>query len=364
MNDYEINDSRSENDFKNKTFSKFARSKVKKELLSCLYNNNLEPACYWSIELICAGHFSDLWDILLLYISRYIHLGNPKLPMYMEIRFQNFKTIISNGYIGNELALRNNDKIRKLFAELIAVLCVSKKKHAFESLAIKDKKEFDITNLTNRLKAPNINFGDKIFYNDDPKELFIAINEFAYHISKSSKDITSACYWFEWIIQFEYMCKIKKIKCECERRELAPVNEKFQMNIIWIIWTALIAESKKKSNTLYNKAIMSLLNLYCIKYTPGSTRKRKYIIYCAISFLTENINFNIPLIENKKLIETVLNKINLIYKEVKKNEIIPATEYLFNGVERSNMDKTVDKLNILNQINKINIIKGSPSQFK
>ena len=183
MNDYEINDSRSVNEFKNKTFSKFARSKVKKELLSSLYNNNLEPACYWSIELICAGHFSDLWDILLLYTSRYIHQGNPKLPMYIDIRFKNFKTIISNGYIGNELALRNNIKIRQLFAELIAVLCNSKKKHAFESLAIKDKNDFDITNLTNRLKAPNINFVENIFYNNDPKEIFIAINEFAYHIS-------------------------------------------------------------------------------------------------------------------------------------------------------------------------------------
>ena len=277
MNDYEINDIRTIKDFKNITFSKFARSKVKKELLSCLYNNKLESSCYWSIELICAGHLSDLWDILLLYMSRYIHLGNPKLPMYIEIRFNNFKKIISNGYIRNEITLRNNDKIRKLFAELIAILCLSKKKHAFESLAIKDKNDFDITNLTNKLKAPNINFVDNIFYKNDPKEIFIAINEFAYNISTSSKDITSACYWFEWIIQFEQICKQKKIKCECERRELVPVDEKFQMNINWIIWTALIVESKKRSTTLYNKAIMSLLNLYCIRYTPGSTKKKNIL---------------------------------------------------------------------------------------
>ena len=231
MNDYEINDIRTIKDFKNITFSKFARSKVKKELLSCLYNNKLESACYWSVELICAGHLSDLWDILLLYMSRYIHLGNPKLPMYIEIRFNNFKKIISNVYNGNEITLRNNDKIRKLFAELIACLCLSKKKHAFESLAIKDKNDFDITNLTNKLKAPNINFVDNIFYKNDPKEIFIAINELAYNISSSSKDITSACYWFEWIIQFEQICKQKKIKCQCERRELVPVDEKFQMNI-------------------------------------------------------------------------------------------------------------------------------------
>ena len=73
--------------------------------------------------------------------------------------------------------MRNNTKIRKLFAELIAILCTSRKKHAFESLTIKDKSEFEITNLTRRLKAPNITFAQTIYTKGDPKELFIPINE-------------------------------------------------------------------------------------------------------------------------------------------------------------------------------------------
>jgi hypothetical protein len=356
MNIYEINDSRLINDFKNKTFSKYLRSKVKLELLNNLYNSKMEPACYWSVELICAGHFQDLWEIILLYMSRYIQLGNPKLPLYIEIRFQSFKKIISNGYIGNELMLRNNEKIRKLFAEIICILCISRKKHAFESLSIKDPADFEITNLTRRLKAPNISFVESIYKKDDPKELFIAINEFAYQISSLSKDITSACYWLEWILQFEILCKQKKLRCSCERRVFAPVNEKLQMDIIWIIWDTLIQQSLKFDSELYNKIIISLLNLFSIKYTNGCKKKRKYIIYLAISLLTENVNFNIKLIENRKLTETITNKINIIYKEVKKNEIAPQTDYLFLNVEKSNLDKTVEKLEKLNNIDTINHI--------
>ena len=348
MNDTEINDCRTPSDFKSITFSEFARSKVKNELLQSLHKGKIEPACYWSVELICAGHYQDIWDTLLLYMSRHIHIGNPKLSIYIERRFQTFKNIIEVGYIDNELALRNNEKIRKLFAELICILSSSRKKHAFESLTIKDSNEFDITNLTGKLKAPNIEYAKDLFKKDDPKELFIAINEFAYHISKS-KDITSACYWFEWILQFDIVCKQKKISCICERRSMAPVNEKYQMEVIWLIWHALVNEASKKPIPVYTQIIKSLLNLYCIKFNPGVKKKRKYIIYSAISFLTESINFSIPLVENKEFIENITSKINIIYKEVKKNEISPNTDYLFNGIQKSNTEKTIEKLERFNR---------------
>ena len=126
MSDVDINDIRSTNDFKGITFSKFQKTKVKSELILCLSSGKVESACYWSGELICAGHFFDVWESIILFISRFIHLGNPRLPIYIAMRFENFKTILSNGYVDNELRLRNNPKIRQLFAEIISILCFSK----------------------------------------------------------------------------------------------------------------------------------------------------------------------------------------------------------------------------------------------
>ena len=140
------------------------------------------------------------------------------------------------------------------------------------------------------------------------------------------------------------------MKCSCERRIFVPVDEKYQMDIVWMIWNGLINEVKKKAIPVYNKIIKALLNLYCIKYSPGFKKRRKYIIYFAISFLTEDININIPLVENKTFLENITKKINIIYKEVKKNEIAPQTDYLFVGVERTNTEKTVEKLEKMNSI--------------
>jgi hypothetical protein len=367
MNDSEINinDERLFNDFKNETFSKFQKSQVKNELINCLIASKIESACYWSIELICAGHYIELWESILLFIGKYIHLGNPKLPIYVALRFNNFKDILTNGYLDDELQLRNNIKIRQLFAEIICVLCLSRKKHSLEMIKIKKDDEFNITSMSSKLNAPSIKYANGVFKSDDPKELFIAINEFAYHVSSESKNVISACYWLEWILEYEVICKLKKEKCVGENRgEIAPtIPDKFKNDIIWIVWDVLLHEcnninqNQNKNKTIITKIITSLIELFSIKYTAGAKRKRKYIIYFAISLLTDPIDFTIDIMNNKPKIEGIIKKINVIYKEIKKNEIVPQDDdsYLFDGLNpppppKTSLDKTIKQLDKMNEI--------------
>ena len=69
--------------------------------------------------------------------------------------------------------------------------------------------------MSNKLKAPSVSYAQCVYRKDDPKELFIAINEFAYHISQESNNALQACFWVEWIMEFQKICAKKKEKCLC-----------------------------------------------------------------------------------------------------------------------------------------------------
>jgi hypothetical protein len=177
----------------------------------------------------------------------------------------------------------------------------------------------------------------------------VAANEFAFNLSEDGKNCVNACYWMEWIIEFENICNHRKEKFKCERRVFANVESKCQMDIIWIIWDIFLVESKKRSN-LVQRIINCTLNLFCLRYRPGCHRKRKLLMYFIIGVLTEPFSTDEDIVKDKKKILVITNNIDKIYKQIKKNEQSPGTDYLYQNVKASNLEKTIAKLETMNSL--------------
>ena len=75
MTTIRIEDSRKIQEFRNISFSYYKKSDVKKELCKSIVSGKIEDSCYWSAELICAGHFMYLWEIIFTVIAKIYILG-------------------------------------------------------------------------------------------------------------------------------------------------------------------------------------------------------------------------------------------------------------------------------------------------
>jgi hypothetical protein len=345
-----INDIRTSSDFKGVSFSNFKKTEVKTQFIENMKKGKVEPACYWCCELICAGHYTDIWEIILYYVGKHIHLGNPKLIIYLERRFAIFRNIMSQGHFLTELELRNHNNIRKLFAEVVCILTLSNKKHSFEPIKINRVEEFDITQMTERLKATSVTYIEPIFKPKDPKELFIPMNELAFHLSEEKRNMANACYWIEWIIDFDIICKKRKEPCYCEKRGNYSVDNKLQRDIIWIVWDILLHYSSQLHNTYIDSIMKSILNLFCIKYTTASCKKRRYLLYYAVALITEPVPTNIEMISDKTVLQNVVDQIDNVYKQIKKNQVSPNTDYLFSNLDKQNtFEDSIKKMEIMNK---------------
>ena len=121
-----------------------------------------------------------------------------------------------------------------------------------------------------------------------------------------------------------------------------------------MVWDILMLYIIQKKNNKTESIMNALRNLFCIKYGLGTAKKRKHILYFAVELITENVDMSVEIISNKETVQKVLlGKITGIYKEIKKNEISPKTDYLFKNVKEKSLENSLKKMNMLRGSNMI-----------
>lgn len=357
MNDASyINDMRTLPEFRGITFSGYKLVEVVHTLTQTLANAKIEESCYWSAELVCSGHLKDLCIAIIIFYGKYINTANPKLAVYLHVRINSFIDILKNECISSELLARNNAKIRNLFCELVCVLCESTHGPPMSDVKVKSP-ELQIANIREKLRAPNVTYVRDVFKDEDPKDLYIAINELGYQLSADSVGggYYLACYWVEWIVEYSKQCKQKNVKCLAMRRAYIEVDATHQMDCIWIVWECITEYALCKKNDGLMKIIDGLLGLYTIGYTGLATySRRRHLVYCAIHYITSiDRGLTLPMIseKTKALILSVRGNINKIYQQIKKNEHSPNTDYLFSGLSKAKkLEDTLHKIQMMNSI--------------
>ena len=362
---YLINDNRSFNAFKKKSFSGFKKNDILNAVLKAIESKKVENACHWTTECILSGYAHILWEKLIIFSCKIIHINNPKLPSYLNGKnkiFMNQLSRINSKSKDSYIILRNSQMIRNLFFDVVSTLSISSKTKRFDKYPkLNDTEDFNFINIQKRLCAQmNILPGHIIHFND-PDELRIIMNEIFTLLKNKAFGYDKCRYWILWLLRYEAIHKKKKTPWNIDERNIEDIPKKYRSNIVWVLWELIFEEVKLRNNPQINKQIESLYELFKYNYTTGKRLSRITIILNAIGYLTHTITFKLPVRGDYQLFIQVQCNVNKMFASKKKNEV-KNTHYLkkekdIPKKENIPIEIIQDKISIFNDIDQLLINK-------
>ena len=183
--------------------------------------------------------------------------------------------------------------------------------------------DFNMALIYIKYKAPSQEYITPFYKENDPKHMISFFNEFIYNIE--SKNCFRAYYWLEYILGYEKILHKYKEKSFAHIRDFIIVSSTYARDIIWIFWEILLTYAEQKG-AIYFKLATSSFYLFSSRYSTISKQSKKYFIYLVISFLTNDIDINIPIMDTDFDMDVIHQHTTDIYNELKKihqNNLLP-----------------------------------------
>jgi hypothetical protein len=180
----------------------------------------------------------------------------------------------------------------------------------------------------------------------DTKELQLASNEFITSIKRN--DNSRALFWLSWISTIEKL-SIKQMRQEYRQgyRKIANVEEKYHYDFIWLFWEIILSQVRHRDIQVKNQ-VVSLYRLFIFEYSPVKKAKKMPLMMCSIKYLTEIYSVNTPVINKESSLVQACGRVNSLFTEVKKNEVVVKSkvdiaERVINNVRKSHKSQRAEQ---------------------
>lgn len=299
--------------FSKTSYSNIKKNKLIEEFTKSLYYGDIEDAIKYTGEMIASFYIKELWDTYILFYCKYVNIYNIKFPIFLYKQYTVFREIANSH---DNYQIRNNMNIRNIFFYISIITCGLTKNNTIELKKIKI--ELSIDNLQKYLCADSQSYITKYLKKNVPKDYFISLNEFTYHLKVTNK-LEYIYYWINWIIVYDSLQYKNKNILECEDRDIY-MKSPGSSNIIWVLWDIILDNCE--NNDVIKLSINALFDLFTIRYVRANNKKKKILIYLACLFIiNKHMDLNVKLkcnMSNAKIME----KNNDTFRELKKKQII------------------------------------------
>jgi hypothetical protein len=130
---------------------------------------------------------------------------------------------------------------------------------------------------------------------EDPMELYVPVNEFAYCLRPETRDSIRALYWASWILAYASKYKAdNKQYLVCSYRSNDYVEEKYLRSPVWILWSVVMETTRTSPQVgTLTPYIDALYKMYCLRWGQGDLKKRLPFFINAVLFICESTTLDI-----------------------------------------------------------------------
>jgi hypothetical protein len=309
-------DTRRLKDFKQQVFGGYSKIQVLTSFDKAIREDKYDHAIYWGLQILCSGGADLIWEKLVNIASKSINILNPTLPTYLLTRSREFQKITAQPRYKGEaaLTLRNNSDIRSMIVEFI-LICSTSRRNKLDTIPGIKKQDFMVESFKSRLEAKDTNLSDEYMKENDPSEVRIAANEFAYNLFH--KNLSKALYWLAWIYEWAKLNTKKYGKFEIGIRAQADIDAKFYRLWCWLPWSIIIGLTHKTHDASIITEITALWDLYKLDFGASQCSRKMPLIIWAMKLLTTPCDWKLKLIEKEAIVFHQLMNINAYFKNLK-----------------------------------------------
>ncbi len=325
---YVVYDLRETRDFKQISISGYKKLDVSRAFQAALINSKLEDALRWCVELHCTGMNAKIWETLYVVYLQYIHVNNPHLYRYFIRRRKDYFRLISPYPSGHEAFTRNDQTIRNLYAEMVAIVSLSKKTPLFNNKSIPNlspKLLYDKMELKKRMLGHPVTQIAAYYDPSDPGEIKLGLNEIYSNIYDDRGNFPIFAFWIMWLEKIGAFKKKQQSNLEislfdmqeefkCCPTVIEGVKEEYQTHWVWKVWKFILDYKRRRSLSKEAEAFIErAFEDFVDEFKPAQYNRKKYLIYLSFYAIKNMIHWDLVLYPRIHLMYQAIGNINMMY---------------------------------------------------
>lgn len=276
-----------------------------------------EAACHWTAEIDCSRWQAALWEKILVFASKQVHLHCPKIAMLVAKKYREFlHARCAPHHKCDNAALRRN------LAQVIGVLCLSPKGPVYQLPKV-DAHRIDITKLAKKIH-PWLRAHHKSGDNRLALQFLSSILD-----NLDKRIVHKTLFWLSALLHLEKQLRKerKETITMATRRMEGVVLGNHAQDWVWLLWHALIGAPPCAQEPLLRRSLLDLAFLFARDYTGGKKTSRVHLLIHAM-FLTSshgtlNWQRNVyPSADAADLIHQACANIDVMYRDIRQAKIV------------------------------------------